>query len=908
MMVMRTSLVGREFELQRVDGLIDDVLERGGALMLSGEPGVGKSALLAAAAERAADHGMRVLRATGVQTEANLPFAGLHQLLQPILTGIDDLAGPQRTAILAAVGRADAAAPDLFLTALAALDLLSDAAANAPVLVVAEDAHWLDRSTADLLAFIARRLRYEPILLVAAIRDGFHSPLDEPGLSGLHLKALDPTAAAALVDRNNPDLPPALRRRVLDEARGNPLALAELPAAFGHLRAHARLPAWLPLTTRLERAFASRTLDMPAATRTALLVAALNDGPSISEVLAATTLLTGHTVTLEILVPADAARLADLDETEIRFRHPLMRAAIPRQASISQRHAAHAALADVLVEQPERRVWHRAASVIGPNDPIAIELDAAAQRALDRGASAVAMAGLQRAAELSDSVTHRGQRLLRAAELGFELGHQDLVSKLVTDAEPLELGLRDRSHLGWLRGGFDGQHTGGADRFQPMVDAADNLTQLGDSELALKILWSAAIQSWWTDPGQPVGERIVDAAERTRADEHNPRLLAVLAFAAPVARGAVVMERIAALIHTDALDADIARVAGTAANAVGGFDASAGLLATAVSGLRTQGRLGLLARALTQQAWSSVQRADLSTGIPIAQEAEQLARETTQPTIQFTARAIQAMLAALRGDLTGAETHAAEAEEFGIARGARALLAMVQHARGLAAVANGRYGEAFEHLRRIHNPADPAHHSFIRCFTVADLMDAAARSGQTDAARPLVADLEVIAAKTPASALHAALCYVRPLLASDANAEGMFQAAASSLGVWPFLRARTQLAHGEWLRQQKHEAAARAPLRGAYETFDALGTTPWANRARQQLRATGETTRRRTPRARDELTAQELQIAQMAATGLTNREIGQMLYLSHRTISSHLYRTFPKLGVTSRAELRIASE
>ena len=277
-----------------------------------------------------------------------------------------------------------------------------------------------------------------------------------------------------------------------------------------------------------------------------------------------------------------------------------------------------------------------------------------------------------------------------------------------------------------------------------------------------------------------------------------------------------------------------------------------------------------------------------------------------KPTIQFTARTIQAMLAAFRGDLAVAEARAAEAEQFGITRGARALLALIQHVRGLAALADGHYADAFEHLQRIHNPSDPVYHSFMRCFSIADLMDAAARSGQTEAARVIMADMEAIAAKTPAPVLHAELRYVRPLLASDANAEAMFETAASSDGLSPFLRARIHLAHGEWLRQHRREAAARPPLRVARETFDALGTIPWSDRARQQLRAAGETSRRRSPDAKDELTPQELQIAQMAAKGLTNREIGQMLYLSHRTISSHLYRTFPKLGITSRAELRLA--
>ncbi len=903
-MAATASLVGREPEQRVIDGLVDHVHERGGALVLSGEPGIGKSALLSAARVRASGHGMRVLTATSVQSETMLAFAGLHQLLHPLLDYIDELAGPQRDALAAAFGIIEASAPDFFLTALAVLELLADAAAKTPVLVIAEDAHWLDLSTADVLAFVARRLEYEPIVMLAAIRDGFDSPLDQAELPALHLQALDPGAARALLDSTAPGITPDVRQRILDEAAGNPLALTELPVGFEQLDQRPQLPTWLPLTTRLERAFAARQHDLPATTRTALLVAALNDRPSLSETLAASRLLVGSDLTIQALVPAVSARLAQLDDTNITFRHPLMRAAITQQASISQRHAAHAALADALVDHPERRVWHRAASVIGPNESVAAELETMARRAQQRGAVAVAIAGLERAAHLSEGSLHQGQRLLRAAELGFQLGQQDLVSQLVTEAEPLELGPAERSHLRWLRGVFDGQQAGGAGRFDSMIDTVNDLTRQDEAELALKILWSAAIQCWWSDPGSRVRARIIDAAEQVRADKHDPRLLAVLACAAPLERGTIVADRLSRLTGDVTDDADTARVVGTAANAIGAFDASAGPLATSAIGLRAQGKLGLLARALTQQAWSAAHRVDLGIAIPVAEEAAQLTLETAQPTIHFTAQAIQAMLWALRGDRSRAEDHAAQAEQFGIARSARALLSMVQHARGLAALADRQYAEAYEHLRRMHDPKDPAFHSFMRSFSVADLVDAAARSGQTDAIRAVVAQLDTLAAQTPAPLLHAGLRYARPLLADDDYAQALFDDAETANTTWPFLRARTQLARGEWLHQRRRSAESRTPLRTARETFDALGAIPWSERARQQLRASGETSRSRTPNARDELTPQELQIVQLATQGLTNREIGQMLYLSHRTISSHLYRTFPKLGVTSRAQLR----
>jgi len=352
------SLLGRESELDVLDKLLDDVHARGGSLEVAGGPGVGKSALLGEAAARAADRGMLVLRATGVQSEAFLAFAGLHLLLRPVLGHLDQLAAPQRQAIQAAFGLSDGPAPDMFLTALAVLDLLAESAARAPVLAVADDLQWLDRPTRDVLAFVARRLEFEPVLLVTAVREGDESP-PESGLPALHLEALAAPAAAALVQARAPGLPEDVRARLLDEAAGNPLALVELPIAYSKLGKRLRVPSWLPLTTRLERAFAARAFDLPAETRTALLVAALDDGPRLSEVLDAAALVVGTEVTVGVLDPAVSAGLIEINGAEFRFRHPLMRAAIRQVASISQRQAAHAALANVLADQPERAVWKR---------------------------------------------------------------------------------------------------------------------------------------------------------------------------------------------------------------------------------------------------------------------------------------------------------------------------------------------------------------------------------------------------------------------------------------------------------------------------------------------------------------------------------------------------------------------
>ena len=402
-------------------------------------------------------------------------------------------------------------------------------------------------------------------------------------------------------------------------------------------------------------------------------------------------------------------------------------------------------------------------------------------------------------------------------------------------------------------------------------------------------------------------DAVVAAAERLDVEQSDPRMLVVLAFAAPIRRGADVIDRLSRLVPAADADAAAMRLVGNAAMAVGAFDIAARSLAASAAGLRAQGRLGLLPRALTLQAWSAVQLGDLGAAIPAAEEGRRLAEETNQPLIMATAQAVQALLAALRGDQEATAGLAAQAERVCVPIGASAVLAAVQFARGLAALGGGYPAEALGHLRRIHDPADPAYHAAVRCFTIGDLADAARRSGDPDGIRVFADEMETAAGQTPSPLLHAGLRYARALLAKDTDAAALFETALQSdMSTWPFLRARVQLAYGEWLHQQRQNAASRAPLRAAREAFDALGMIPWSERARQQLRATGETSRPRTAEARDRLTPQELQIVQMAAEGLSNREIGQMLYLSHRTVSSHLYRVFPKLGITSRTELRTA--
>jgi DNA-binding CsgD family transcriptional regulator len=902
-------LYGREPELGFLADLVGGVRDSGGVSLVRGEPGIGKSALLAAGVARALDDEVQVLSAVGVQSEAHLPFGGLHQLLRPILGLADELPARQRDALLTVFGISDAAVSELFLIGLATLELVGEAAAAAPVLLIVEDVQWLDDPSRAVLAFVARRLEAEPVVMLVAIRDGHETPFDDLGLPELRLQGLDLRAAEALLNANAPELDPVLRERVLAEAAGNPLALVELPAGLRleELGDGALLATPLPLTARLECAFSTKASDLPAATRTLLLVAALDDGGVLDEVLSATRVLEGEVVLVNTVTPAVDLQLVAIDGMSLRFRHPLVRSSIYHAASLSERQAAHAALSTVLVDQPDRQVWHRAAATLGPDEAVAAELDEAADRAGRRGALAVAITALERAAELSERSAPRGNRLVRAAGFAFELGRPEFGVRLLRAAEPLDLASEDWLRLAWLRDGYNHPSWSGPDRVDSFVESAERLRLEGRADLAMMSLLTIALTCYWANPEDGTREFVVAAAERLPVADDSAELTAILALAAPVQRATVVLERIRRFPVAASGDPAAMLLIGEAGSAVGEFERSAACLVAAASGLRAQGRLWSLTRALQMFAFGAVYLGSWQHGSTAADEAGRLARETGQLAWAVAADLVQATFAAVRGEEELAEALAAKSEAVLVPLGINPMLSLAQQARGLADLGGGRYADAYEQLRRIFDPADVAHHPFVRCWLIGELAEAAAHSGQQAEARPYLHELELVAAETGFPYLQASLAYARPLLADDDEAEELFRAGLSTdLTTWPFLRARLLLAHGAWLRRRRRVAESRAPLRAAVEAFDALGAAPWADRARQELRASGVTSRRRVPETRGELTPQELQIASLAAEGLSNRAIGQQLYLSHRTVAYHLHRIFPKLGITSRSQLYAA--
>lgn len=890
-------MFGRDTELKDLAELVERSEDRSG-ILIEGEPGIGKSALVETTVAQASVAGLRVLRTTGVEAEHGLAYAGLHRVLYPLRRSFDALPARQLDALANALGMSDAVdEPSPHLVGLAALTLLSDLAAERRLLVVAEDVHWLDLASAEVLAFVARRIDSEPLVMLATVRDGGDSPLREAELTPMRLGPLPEDDAKALLDSAAPRLPAQVRRRVLAESHGNPLALTELPTAIADL---ADIAPALPLTERLERAFSARGAALPESAQSALLVAALDDSNALTETLAATAILLGAPVGIEVLYPAVEGRLIDIGSGTVTFRHPLVRSALVAAAGDEQRRRTHLALAELLAESPDRQVWHRAAGTAGADEEVAAELEAAAERSRHRGG---AVAALERAAALSAAPGRRADRLLRAAELAVDSGHRDTVERLVDAAHALPLTAGQEATAKWILSGFEDGMRESHSRIGELAVLAGTVAADGYPEAGLRILWGAAARCFWSEPGAETRRAVLAIADSFGLPDGDPARLAIDSIVAPFERGGEVLGHLRVLAATAGRDTEVDHFLSSAAYQVGAFDLAAHFAAAAAPGFRTSGRLGLLTRALAIQAWSLARLGDLATAAPIAAEAAAFALETGQPFMHASVTSVQAEIAALRGDYPQAAELIADAERTGLAAGARPVLATVQLTRGLIALGEGRFDDAYTDLARIHDPRDPSYSTALAAYFLTELAEAAVRAGQHDAITALLDGLEPAAASTPSPALHIGMRYARAVLAGDSAAELFAAALAADLTGWPAERGRLHLAYGEWLRRQRRVVESRTHLRTARDTFDALGFTAWSARARVELRSAGESSPNRDPDARERLTPHELSIAQLAAQGLTNREIGQRLYLSHRTVSTHLHRIFPKLGISARGDL-----
>lgn len=908
---MRTgdALRGREPELERLVAALDGLPHRGGCFLVHGDAGIGKSALVDALADTARAQGRAVLTASGVRSEAHLPFAALHQLLDPLLSDAAGLPDAQRAALLGALGRQDAEVRDVMAVALAALALVRGRATEAGALVVVEDAQWFDRPSADVVGFVARRIEADPVLVVATDRRFPTAGLPDVRFEPLALGPLDDGAARELLAAQASTLDVRLRDQLVREAAGNPLALLELAAAWSVLPAGTIIEPLVPVTERLVETFAARVETLPPVGRALVLVAAVADGQGLADILAATAVLGYPDVTHDDLYPAVEARLVEVGPRGVRFRHPLVRSTTYEQAGEGARRAAHAALADVIGDH-DRAAWHRAAALVEPDEAAAAALEGAGDRARRRGAPLVAARAYERAAALSPEPARQGRRLVRAAYHAHGLGRHDVVVRLLDEAEAVDLSPVDRARAAWRRQLLTGDEVADEARVRRLVEIVGRMRDAGDVEMAVDSLVALATQAYWRGLGRASRALLVEVAESLPLDEHDPRLLHVLGMVAPIERGPRVRAGLAAHRPSALDDPGEQTLLGVAAGPVGDQESSVAFLTASVRALRIASRYGDLTNALMALAWAQWHRGFWVEAAEAAEEAGRLGEQTERPGTVMAAQLLRAQLASVRGDTAGALALTDGLGDLLRAAGAGTLVAMVDFVRATALSADARDDEAYEVMRSLETIGRDDEAAGIHQGTAPVYIDAALATGRVTAASATLDALEALATAYDSSTLGATLSYARPLVAADADAELLFEAADRELRAWPFLRARALLAYGTWLRRQRRATDARAPLRTARDLCDRLGAEPWGDRARRELRAAGESSpRQRTARRAapaDGLTAQELEIARLAASGLTNREIGRRLHLSHRTVGSHLYHVFPKLGITTRAGLAAA--
>jgi hypothetical protein len=540
------DLIGRGQELAAIGALLGGA--GGGGLLVAGEAGLGKSALLQSAARMAAQRGRTVLRGAGVQSEARVPFAALHQLVYPLASRFGSLAVRQHQALQAAFGHGAGPGPEVFLIAIATLELLADVAAGPGLLVVVDDLQWVDEATTRVLGFVARRIASEPISILAATRPPPPDALTEAGVPVTVLRQLRRDEAAQLVRRRHPGLDGERLSWVLEHADGNPLALAELPLAdpAGRTGRPPGADTHVPVTARLERSFAARVWALSPPAQSAVLVAAAADGDDCAEIAAAVSRLVRDQGPESLRAAVDAGVLV-VSQATVRFGHPLMRSAVYQSARPDLRRQAHAALAEVLDGWPERRAWHLAAAAVGPDETAAAGLEDAAISAARRGAGPASVAAWERAANLTPQPAGRARRLLRAAELSLELGRPERTRALAARAEPLVQSPADRGRLALIRDTLDPGVPGDPQRVRVLADLATEMTGAGEAELAYRLLLAAAMRVWSADPGRQTRDYLLAAAAGLGVPPDDPRLLSIGGFADPARYGDAITRRIAGL-------------------------------------------------------------------------------------------------------------------------------------------------------------------------------------------------------------------------------------------------------------------------------------------------------------------------------------------------------------------------
>ena len=908
-----SRLYGRRAECQALDRLLADV--RAGqsrVLIIHGEAGAGKTVLLDYLAERSSGSGCRVARMVGVQSETELAFAGLHQLCAPMLRRAERLPEPQRDALRTASGLAAGPPPDGFLVGLAVLSLLAGAAGERPLICVIDDEQWLDRTSVQTLGFAARRLAADPVGLVFAAR----KPSAElAGLPELHVGGLqDDDARALLASALAGPLDARVSDLIVAETRGNPLALLELPRGLSpaELAGGFGLPGAAPLAGRIQDSFARQLGALPDQTRRLVQLAAADPSGDRQ-------LLWRAAGRLGIPIPAAAPAVeAGLVEfgTRVRFRHPLARSAAYRSASYHDKRAVHDALAEVTdpIADPDRRAWHRAQAVAGPDEGIAAELERSAGRAQARGGLAAAAAFLERSVLLTADPARHAERALAAAQANMQAGAFGKARDLLAEAEDQGSGPLDEfasARVDLLRGQIAFASGLGSDAPSLLLKAAKRLEPLdvGLAREAYLSAWMAALFAGRLAAGGDLLD--VCRAARALPPPAEPRAvdlvlagLALIVTDGPAAAAPALRTAVSAVADADITAAEILRwgwLAQVAASALWDDDAWRALLVRQVRLAREAGALDQLPVMLDALGTAVAASGDFAAASALIVEADVICEMTGARAAPFTAM----MLAALGGrqaeaaPLIEATIAEAEAGGQGIA---------VAYAHWAAAILHnglGRYEEALTAACQASEDTSALH---ISMWALPELVEAAARAGQAGLAHDALKQLAEITQSCGNDSALGIEARCRALLSHDADADDLYREAIGRLGrteLRPEL-ARAHLLYGEWLRREGRRVHAREQLRTAHDMLAATGMAAFAERARRELIATGETVRKRGVETVITLTAQEALIARLARDGRTNLEIGAQLFLSGRTVEWHLRKIFTKLGISSRRELHAA--
>lgn len=910
-----TELRGRHHECNSLDRLLDDVRHgHSRVLVLRGESGVGKSALIEYLVAKASS--CRIARAVGVESEMELAFAGVHQLCAPLLSHREHLPAPQRHALETAFGLSTGAAADRFLLGLAVLSLLSEAAEKQPLICVVDDAQWLDHASAQVLAFVARRLLAESVAIIFAVRDTRED--NELGtLPAMVVEGLSDADARALLNSAIPGrLDERVRDRIVAESNGNPLALLELPKGLSaaQLAGGFRSPDARPVSSLVEQSFLRRVRSLPIESRRLLLVAAAEP---VGDVI----LLGRASETLGIAADAAAPAVTDgLIElgARVRFRHPLARSAAYRAATTRERQDIHRALAAVTDADidPDRRAWHLAQAAIGPDETVACELERSADRAQSRGGIAAAAAFLERATDLTPDRARRVVRALAAAQAKFEAGAASTTHDLLAIAEIGPLDDLQRARLARMRAHIVFTQRRGSDAPSLLLDAAKRLEALQPDLARETYVEALGAEIFVGRLGARDAVRVAEAARAAPPGPDPPRPTDLLLdglttrFADGYAAGVEPLKKaLRAFRHHAVRNKDgVIRWLWTAcpvapepmAADLWDDDSWHELATRAVRLARDAGALASLPIALSYRAAVHLHAGEFAAAAALIHESDAIAEATGNAPLRYTSLA----LAAWRGDETRAVRQIESSVKEATARGEGRALGLAGYATAVLYNGLGRYDAALAAAKHACSYDDLGFFG----WSLVELIEAAARSGARDVAADALQQLEERARAAGTNWALGVLARSSAQLEHGRSADALYRESLTRLERCRMVvhLARAHLVYGEWLRREQRRVDAREQLRLAYDMLVSMGANAFAERARGELAATGETVRKRVMESRDDLTAQEVLVARLAAQGRTNPEIGAQLFISPRTAEYHLRKVYTKLGISSRRSLRDA--